>query len=92
MVPYGPRSPGLIEIAEDAVGQALAGLHTMGEIDFREASALVRQDASTVRAVLAVQGVGAFQTEEPCDDFGLGVGYRLVREALIANRFLSESP
>lgn len=76
------------EIAEDAVGGALADLHCDHEISYREAAALVHQDATTVRAILSTQGCEAFREENPDDDFGLGVVYSAVRDALIGGGHL----
>ncbi|TAL72849.1 MAG: hypothetical protein EPN79_02065 [Burkholderiaceae bacterium] len=73
-----------------AVGKVFGDLHCDGEIDYREARTLLEQDLTVVRLLLEQYGVSAFMQEEPQNDFGLGVTYSAVRDALIQEGFLRE--
>lgn len=78
-----PRERAVEEVAGEAVGAAMGRLCAFGEISYRDAKGLLVPDVPLVQALLRMHGVAAFQEEEPEDDFGLGVVYGAVREALV---------
>jgi len=87
-VPLAVRELTASEVAAQAVGEALGDLLRTGDIEYGDATRLLTRDAATVQALLAVHGADAFEDEEPEDDFGLGVVYTAVRDALIRCGYL----
>jgi hypothetical protein len=79
-----PRRQEDAEIADEAVGAALADLCASNDISYRDATAHLPMDRAMVYAVLRNHGVQAFEPEDPEDDFGLGLLYPAVREAFVA--------
>lgn len=86
----GGQEKGLQEVAAEAVGKAFGALHSTDEISYRDAKHLLAHDTATVMALLRACGPGAFEEPEPADDFGLGVVYGTVREALLDEGYLLE--
>jgi len=76
------RPQDLLEVATEAVGKALGELHGSNDIEYGDAKRLLLHDMAIVTALIRNGGVNAFAEEEPEDDFGLGVVYEAVREAL----------
>lgn len=79
------------DVVAQAVGTALASLYGSGDLAYRECSCMTEADLTTVRAVIQVHGIEAFEQEEPGDDFGLGIVYSEVRDALIAEGLVGAS-
>jgi hypothetical protein len=69
--------------ASEAIGSAIAELYGSNDLDYRDCNALVQQDVAVIRAVLQSAGPAAFDDPDPDDDFGLGICYGAVRQALI---------
>lgn len=80
-----------MEVATEAVGAAFGELHGSNDIEYLSAKHLAAQDVYVVTALLRTRGVEAFSEEEPEDDFGLGVVYERVREALVDAGYLAVS-
>lgn len=74
-----------------AVGTALASLYGSGDLSYRECSCMTEADLTTVRALIQVHGIEALEQDEPDDDFGLGIVYSEVRDALIAEGLVRAS-
>lgn len=85
----GERRKDPLEVATQAVGAAFGELHGSNDIDYLDAKHLVKHDVYVVTALLRTHGVEAFVDEEPEDDFGLGVVYQRVREALVGAGYLA---
>lgn len=90
-VPLSARRKDMPEVVSEAVGAAFGSLHRSGDISYRDAKHLVAQDMATVMALLRASGPAAFEEKEPDDDFGLGVVYSTVREALVDEGYLFEA-
>ena len=71
------------EIALNAVGQALGGLHSGDDLEYLDCRHLSGQDAAMVEQLLLHYGPQAFEEEDPENDYGLGTTYSAVRAALI---------
>lgn len=83
---------GVLDVAAEAVGAAYGDLHGANDLDYLDAKHLMAHDAVVVTALLRTQGVEAFESAEPDDDFGLGVVYERVREALMGSGWLGVGP
>lgn len=83
------RRRDVMEVATEAVGAALGELHGSNDVEYLKASHLAAHDVYVVTALLRTQGVEAFEQEEPEDDYGLGVVYQGVREALVEAGYLA---
>ncbi len=79
-----PRLQSSEAVALEAVGKVLAELHASNDLSYLDVRWLTEQDAYVVQALLRSRGVQAFAEEEPDDDFGLGMVYAGVRDALVA--------
>lgn len=84
------REPGLEEIALNAVGDLLGGLHAGNDLEYLDCRHLGAQDAAMVGQLLKHYGAQAFEEEDPENDYGLGTTYAAVREALIECGALSQ--
>ena len=82
------RRKDALEVATEAVGAALGELHGSSDLGYLDAKQLVARDVYVVTALLRNQGVDAFSEEDPEDDFGLGMVFTRVREALIDAGYL----
>jgi hypothetical protein len=82
------RRKDAVEVATEAVGAAFGELHGSSDVDYLDAKQLLARDVYVVTALLRNGGVDAFSGEEPEDDFGLGMVFTRVREALIDAGYL----
>ncbi|MBI2770498.1 MAG: hypothetical protein HYX47_12805 [Burkholderiales bacterium] len=77
------RRVDVFAVAGEAVGSAIADLYGSSDLDYRDCSALVSNDMAIVSCLLKSAGAAAFGAEDPEEDFGLGIVYGAVRQALI---------
>lgn len=71
------------EVALEAAGQALGDLFGSNDLSYPDVRWLTLENGGLVDVLLRMHGVQAFEEEEPADDFGLGIVYTAVRDALI---------
>lgn len=90
-LPPPARKKDIAELVAEAVGAALGGLHSTDDISYRDAKHLLAQDMATVMALMRSGGAAAFDEEDPDEDFGLGVVYGSVRDALVSEGYLVAS-
>jgi len=77
------RERTLLDIAQEATGAALADLHGSNDLSYLDVKWLAAHSAYVVEALIHNRGAGAFEQEQPADDFGLGIVYSAVRDALV---------
>lgn len=87
-LPAPARNKDVGELVAEAVGKALGGLHRTDDVSYADAKHLLAQDTATVMALMRAKGPAAFNEPDPDDDFGLGVVYESVREALVEEGYL----
>lgn len=80
----------LLDLAGTAVGEAYGDLVGSDDIEYRQAAHMTNSDAVVVRAILEQHGPEAFADENPDNDYGLGIVYDALRQALIVAGYLDE--
>lgn len=83
LFPTHVRDRSQLEVALEAAGSALAQLHGSNDVSYLDAKWLTMHDAYIVEWVIHNRGVEGFCSEHPDHDYGLGVVYAAVRDALI---------
>lgn len=77
------RRVDVFAVAGEAVGSAIADLYGSNDLEYMDCSALVSNDMAIVSCLLKSAGSAAFSAADPEEDFGLGIVYGAVRQALI---------
>jgi hypothetical protein len=85
------RERSVEEVALNAVGDTLGGLHAGDDLEYLDCRHLSAQDAAMVQQLLRHHGAQAFAEADPENDYGLGTTYAAVREALIEHGALPGS-
>lgn len=83
MLEAAPRQLSAREIALEATGQCLGELFELNDLSYLDVKWQTQNSAVLVGALLDMHGTSAFAQDEPEDDFGLGIVYGAVRDALV---------